>query len=155
MQVVSAVPAQGADTQILAMYDDTQVVPAASQPQGTTLIRFIKSQYIQGVWPPLLTKDWINDLPNIAASEASLRVEACYTAAQQRSAALIVQDNMIQYGTVVSSWPASAQTQYSEIQRGLAFINTVHASQQTIVAQTILDPCNDQYWPAPITPISL
>jgi hypothetical protein len=155
MQVVSAVPTQGTDTQVHGLYDDAQVVPSESLPQGTTIIRFIKSQYIQGVWPPLLTKDWINDLPNIAASEASLRVEACYTAAQQRSAALIVQDNMIQYGTDPSTWPASAQTQYAEIQRGLAFINTVHGAQQTIVAQTILDPCSDQYWPAPIDPIQL
>ncbi len=155
MQVISFMPIQGADTKVQAVYDDTVVVPSNSLPPGAIIIRFIQQQYLVGEFPPTLTKDWVNDLPNITTSEGARRVEQCFTAAQQRAASLLVQNDMMQYGNDTSAWPSSEQTRYSEVQRGLAYINTMNAAQQAIVDQTILDPCNDQYWPTPIDPIQL
>lgn len=156
MQLVSAPPSQGTDTRVYALYDDdTRIVPQEAIPAGAILLRFIQPQYILGGWPPSLSKDWIQDLPNIAASEASRRAELYYTAAQQRTAALIQQNNILQYGTDTQTWPASEQNRLSEIQRGLNYITSMNAAKDAIVSQTILNPCDDQYWPAPIDPISL
>jgi hypothetical protein len=153
--VLDSPPVSGADSAVHAIYDDVQIVPMTTLPANSVLLRFIQSQYVSGPWPPMLSSTWVNDLTNVVAQEAARRVEQCYTASQQRAAALIVQDNMIQYGTDPGTWPAAAQTQYTEIQRGLAYINSVNAAQQTIITQGVLNVCDDQYWPAPITPISL
>jgi hypothetical protein len=155
MQIVTATPTAGVDTRIFGVFDDAAVVPANSVPSTAIIIRFVKSQYVQGSWPCILSKDWVNDLPSIAQSEGARRVELCYTAAQQRAGALLMQNDMIQYGSDPNAWPTAEQTRYNEMQRGLAYINAMNAAQQTIVSQTILNPCDDQYWPAPIDPIQL
>ena len=49
----------------------------------------------------------------------------------------------------------SEQDRLSEIQRGLDYIHSMNAAAGAISSQGILNPCDDQYWPAPIDPISL
>jgi hypothetical protein len=153
--VVTAIPSPGVDTPVSGVYDDAKVVPPEAQPTGTILLRFIQSKYVAGTWPRTLKSNWVEDLPNITSSEGARRVEQCYTAAQQRAGALIQQNDILQYGTDTTAWPAAEQQRYTEMQRGLDFIHAMNAAQQTIVNQGILNPCDDQYWPAPIDPIQL
>jgi hypothetical protein len=155
MQLVTVVPTSGVDTKVSGVYDDSQVIPPEAIPAGNILLRFIQSQYLTGAWPKTLKANWTEDLPNITTSEGARRVEQCYTAAQQRAGALIQQNNILQYGTDPTAWPDPERQRYAEMQRGLDFINAMSAAQQAVVAQGVLNPCDDQYWPAPIEPIQL
>jgi hypothetical protein len=159
MQVFVTMLVQNGDSPLLAVYDEGVSLPPnahSTSPDGTVPIymRGIDQQYIGGP-PMVLLQNWRNQFNDVVDSEATRRINVAFPSTMQASASLLRQNNIISYGSDVANWPADQQTKNTEIQRGTDYITAVNAAADTVKTSAPNNPCDDQFWPAPIAPISL
>jgi hypothetical protein len=160
MQVFVKTLVQNGDSPIVALYEEGVTLPSgahSTSPDGTVPIymRGIDQQYINAGPPMMLLQNWRDQFNSVVDSEATRRINDVFPAQMQASASLLRQNDIISYGSDVTTWPPDQQDKNTEIQRGTDYITAVNAAAATVKTNAPVNPCDDQYWPAPITPISL
>lgn len=156
MQVLVRSLTNGQDVPVLSVYDDNAPeIDMATQPTGAFFLRGIDPKYVTGSGPMILHKEWRNDFTTVVNAEAGIRINECFPASMQSSAALVRQNYIMTYGSDISAWPPDAVTKNQEIQRGTDYITSVNAAATAIISSAPDNPCDDSLWPTPITPISL
>jgi hypothetical protein len=160
MKVFVKTLVQNGDSPVVAIYDENASLPASahtSSPDGTVpiLMQGIDQQYISAGPPMMLLQNWRDQFDVVVDNEANRRINVAFPAEMQASASLLRQNDIISYGSDVTNWPPDQQNKNTEIQRGTDYITAVNAAAATVKTNAPVNPCDDQYWPAPITPISL
>jgi hypothetical protein len=160
MQVFVRTIVQNGDSPIIALYEEGVALPAdahKTSPDGTipVYMRGIDQQYINAGPPMMLLQNWRDQLNTVVDSEATRRINDVFPSTMQASASLLRQNDILSYGSDVTTWPPDQQDKNTEIQRGTDYITAVNSAADTVKTNAPTNPCDDQYWPAPITPISL